>query len=192
MAVVFPRKEVASSESWRSPRSNPTQIILTQAVLRAADSSTSRPAMLRAYPRRKQATVSRIEKRRTTISRPTQNLRTRRYVRPIATGSLDAIVGSDEATARASLANGSLALDATAPAERVPHRRRSRRNVIAYSDTPQSLSPEPPTSALERHRRRLRLTPNTPFQRESSIESFAEQETWRASSTQPEPSLPTI
>ena len=118
---VIERPEVRSTQGT----------VLTKAVLRAAEKLGLNQAALATVLGRSEATVSRM-KRATTFCRPTR--------KPFELGvlfvrlfrSLDAIVGGDEAVARAWLANPNLALGAK-PAEKI-RTVAGLMDVIAYLD----------------------------------------------------------
>jgi uncharacterized protein (DUF2384 family) len=112
------------------------ELVLTKAVLRAADKLDVKQAALGAILGVSEATVSRMKKGDYVLQADSKTFELAvLFIRLFR--SLDEMVGGDEATARAWLANPNLALDAK-PAEKirtVP----GLMNVIAYLDARKSL-----------------------------------------------------
>jgi Protein of unknown function (DUF2384) len=118
------------------PGVHSTQAVLTQAVLRAADKLGVNQAALASILGVSEAQVSRMRKGDAALQPDTKPFELGvLFVRLFR--SLDAIVGGDEAVARAWLANPNLALDAK-PAEKI----RSvpgLMDVIAYLDARKAI-----------------------------------------------------
>ena len=118
------------------PEVHSTQAVLTKAVLRAADKLGVNQAALASILGVSEAQVSRMRKGDAALQPDTKPFELGvLFVRLFR--SLDAIVGGDEAVARAWLANPNLALDAK-PAEKI----RSvpgLMDVIAYLDARKAL-----------------------------------------------------
>ena len=126
MPVLVERPEVRSAQ----------ETVLTTAVLRAADKLAVKQAALAAILGVSEATISRMKKGDYVLHAGAKAFELGvLFVRLFR--SLDAIVGGDEAVARAWLANPNLALDAK-PAEKirtVP----GLMDVIAYLDARKAL-----------------------------------------------------
>ena len=119
------------------PELQSAQIVLTRAVLRAADKLDVKAAALAHVLGVSEATVSRMKKGDYVLLADTKPFELGvLFVRLFR--SLDAIVGGDEAVARAWLANQNLALDAK-PAEKI-RTVAGLTDVIAYLDARKSLA----------------------------------------------------
>jgi hypothetical protein len=126
MAVLIETREVRSAQ----------ETALTKGVLRAADKLEVKQAALAAILGTSEATVSRMKKGDYVLRADTKPFELGvLFVRLFR--SLDAIVGGDEAVARAWLTNRNLALDAK-PAEKI-RTIPGLMDVIAYLDARKAL-----------------------------------------------------